>query len=277
MALPEFVYSPPLCSWHAVAPAPAFYSWRRVFPFLEPLLAFRGAILEEALAVGRSGGGSGASSSSGDTTTTGSSSSSSCGAAAAAAPASGGRWFDWPETTLYDAAGGASWRVLPFCHTFPASDASKTAWLAPAAAACPQTAALLRRIPGLRTALFSRMGPGTVLEPHAGWADLSNHVLRVHMPLLVPGEEEAAAAAAAGGGGGGARSCGVAVGEEVHFHRTGEFIVFDDSKMHSAFNSHATGERLVLIFDLARPPGLPPGQATGATTDELQGFINYFK
>ena len=268
--LPDFLYSPPLCSWNAAAPAPAFFAWRRVFPFLEPLLAFRSAILEEALAVGRRSGGSCASSSSG--------SSSSGAAEEASPPVSSGRWFDWPETTLYDAAGGASWRVLPFCHTFPASDASKTTWLAPAAAACPQTAALLRRIPGLRTALFSRMGPGTVLEPHAGWADLSNHVLRVHMPLLVPGDEEAAAAAAAaGGGGGGARSCGVTVGEEVHFHRTGEFIVFDDSKMHSAFNSHASGERLVLIFDLARPPGLPPGQATGATTDELQGFINYFK
>ena len=32
------------------------------------------------------------------------------------------------------------------------------------------------------------MGPGTVLAAHRGWADLSNHVLRLHLALEVPEE-----------------------------------------------------------------------------------------
>ena len=51
--------------------------------------------------------------------------------------------------------------------------------------ACPQTYDLLRQIPNIRTALFSRLGPQTTLSNHRGWADLSNHVLRIHLPLLL--------------------------------------------------------------------------------------------
>lgn len=260
--LPDFPYSPPIVKWRAGEPAPAFYAWRRVYPFLEPLLEWRDVILAEAMAIG--GDGAAASLPDGGDTAA---SAPDGGTAAAAAAAPTPRFFDWPETSLYDGAGGATWRVLPFCHTFPANDASKTTWLPTSTAACPQTAALLRRIPGLRTALFSRMGPRTELAPHSGWADLSNHVLRVHMPLLLPGE----------GGGGGARACGITVGDAVQHHRMGNFIVFDDSKEHSAFNSHPHDTRYVLIFDLVRPPGLPPGKATGATSEELQGFIDYFR
>jgi len=229
--LPSLPYAPPAadCTWGARAPA--FFDWQRVLPFLAPLLAWRRAVAAEA-----------------------------CAPAAAAAA------LAWPEANLYDVAGGATWRVLPFLHTFPAAAPENSVWLAPAAAACPLTAALLRRVPGIRTALISRLGPRTRLAPHQGWAALSNDVLRVHMPLFVPGEAD-----------GGAPCCGVVVEEATRLHRTGDFLVFDDSKMHSAFNTHDTQTRVVLIFDVVRPPGVPRGEATGAATPELLALIDIFK
>lgn len=219
-------YLPPRITFDETRPAPRYYDWRDVFPFLQPVLDAREEIFAELKAA------------------TGMS-----------------KWFDWPETELYAKDEGATWRVLPFCHCIPATDASHLQWLPASASSCPATSSLLRRIPGLRTALFSRLGPSTTLTPHQGWADLSNHVLRCHLPLHVP----------SGG------ACGMVVEEEVKLHRVGEILMFDDSKVHYAFNSHSSESRYVLIFDIVRPPGLPKGLATGSTTDELQGFMAYFK
>ena len=52
----------------------------------------------------------------------------------------------------------------------------------------------------------------------------------------------------------------------------GQFLCFDDSKTHRAFN-YSQQERIVLILDLARPEHLPLGTATGGHTDELDQFI----
>jgi hypothetical protein len=206
-------------------PAPNYYEWRETYPFLSPLVAAVPAILKELTAATR--------------------------------------WFDWPETNLYSPDEGMSWRVYPFLHTFPATSPASSVWIEESVKACPTTAKLLQSLPHIRTALFSRMGPGTVLSTHTGWADLSNHVLRCHLALHVPDEEM--------------QPCGLIVDGEVRYHRAGEVIIFDDSKEHSAFNHHDSKWRYVLIFDLMRPPTLPPGTATGATTEELQSFIDYFK
>ena len=52
----------------------------------------------------------------------------------------------------------------------------------------PRTTELLKESfgPVLRTALFSRLEPRTILGAHSGWSDLANHVLRVHIPISVP-------------------------------------------------------------------------------------------
>lgn len=223
----EIPYEPPVIGWDPAAEAPAFYDWRATFPFLSTLLRYAPVIWQEVKSTKLS------------------------------------RWFDWPEAHLYDKERGHTWKVMPFCHTFPANDPSKTTWLPDSLAAFPFTATLLQRIPGLRTALFSRMGPSTTLTPHQGWAALSNHVLRVHLPLYIPDE--------------GSNPCGLVVEGEVQHHRSGGFIVFDDSKTHFAFNKHKSENRFVLIFDLVRPPGLPLGTATGDMTAELTGLIDYFK
>ena len=59
-------------------------------------------------------------------------------------------------------------------------------------------------------------------------------------------------------------------------HVEGEIMVFDDSKLHKAFNG-CTEERLVLIVDLLRPPGVPLGTADGEHTPELDAFIEAFR
>ena len=100
-----------------------------------------------------------------------------------------------------------------------------------------------------------------------GWADLSNHVLRCHLPLVVPPPVP----------GTGQPSCGLVVNNRRMYHEVGKLIVFDDSQTHYAFNHHPTHSRVVLIFDIVRPASLPRGQAEGSTTAELMSFIDYFK
>ena len=59
----------------------------------------------------------------------------------------------------------------------------------------------------------------------------------------------------------------------VETHQVGRPLCFDDSKVHRAFN-YSNDDRIVLILDIARPPMLPSGTATGGHTDELDDFIN---
>ncbi|CAM9774253.1 unnamed protein product [Hapterophycus canaliculatus] len=151
-------------------------------------------------------------------------------------------------------------QVFPFVHTFPAYDESRRTWIESTCARCPATSALLRRLPNIRTALFSRLGGGSRISGHRGWADLANHVLRCHLPLKVPSDGP----------------CGLWVNEEVQHHAEGEIIVFDDSKLHKAFNE-SSEERLVLIIDILRPPDVPLGTADGEHTPELDKFIDAFR
>lgn len=68
---------------------------------------------------------------------------------------------------------------------------------------------------------------------------------------------------------------GVTVEGETRYHRQGDVLVFDDSKLHLGFN-HCSAHRCVLIVDFARPEHLPPGRATGGQTEALKAFIDYF-
>lgn len=69
--------------------------------------------------------------------------------------------------------------------------------------------------------------------------------------------------------------CGTWVDGCVETHDEGSIIIFDDSKVHRAFN-YSEEERIVLIIDLARPRTLPEGTASGGHTDDLDAFINGF-
>jgi len=178
------------------------------------------------------------------------------------------QWMAWPEQVHYHqapdntdddgAADAVPWTVFPLVHCFPANQLAKRTWIPATCQYLPQTVQLLTDALGdsLRTALFSRLEAGAVLQAHTGWQDLANYVLRVHIPLQV----------APGG------LCGTWVDGCVETHETGRPLCFDDSKTHRAFN-YSTQERIVLIVDLERPHHWPMGTATGGHSEELDAFI----
>lgn len=173
------------------------------------------------------------------------------------------QWTPWPETQHYSVGpnGEVTWTVFPLCYCFPSKDVSQRTWVEETRRCCPQTCALLESVLGdtLRTALFSQLKPQTVLEAHVGWADLANDVYRLHIPLVLPDHSYL---------------CGTWVDGCVETHQVGRPLLFDDSKIHRAFNYHSTESRIVLIVDLARPSTLPPGTAVGGHSDELDQFIS---
>lgn len=162
-------------------------------------------------------------------------------------------WIDWPEYTLYDRPG--SWRIFPFM--------AFGIWSTKNCKLCPGIYNSLLTIPGLKTALLSRMEPRTVLTPHQGWGNLSNYILRCHLGVIVP------------------PSCYISVkdfwGEEKQTHHEGEWIIFDDSKMHYACNGSSVSERIVLIVDVERPPNIPPGKSTIVDSEELTTLVDKFR
>lgn len=103
---------------------------------------------------------------------------------------------------------------------------------------CPRTMAALENVPlclipgQMPSVLFSRLAPGTRIEPHHGAV---NSRLICHLPLVVP------------------RNCGeLRVGNYSRAWREGELLVFDDSVEHEAWN-HSRERRVVLLFDIWRP------------------------
>lgn len=172
-------------------------------------------------------------------------------------------WTPWPEANLYNGeAQAGDWRVIPLLYTFPAYDTSSTKWVGSNCKLCPKTTELLKSIPNIRTALFSKMGAKTRLAAHQGWADLANYVLRCHLPIIVPENEK--------------NLCGMWVDGHVNYHKEGELLMFDDSKWHKAFNV-ADKDRIILIFDVMRPDEIPKGCAEAGHTEKLDEFIAAFE
>jgi hypothetical protein len=173
-------------------------------------------------------------------------------------------WTAWPESVHYaksQSTGQAPWHVFPLCYCFPADDLSNRRWIDATCSHVPNTVSMLRQYAGdaLRTALFSRLEPDSVLEAHTGWQDLANHVVRVHVPVRLPAGD----------------LCGTWVDGCVETHAEDKLLAFDDSKTHRAFN-YSDEPRIVLIVDMERPATLPPGTAVGGHSEELDAFINQF-
>lgn len=112
---------------------------------------------------------------------------------------------------------------------------------------CPVTAGLLGQVPGARSlakhpsgcgnAIFSKLDPGTHLQPHCG---PTNTRLTCHLGVQVPSE-----------------GCAIRVGLETRGWQEGECIVFDDSWEHEVWNN-SDRPRVVLLINFWHP-GLPPG------------------
>jgi beta-hydroxylase len=119
-----------------------------------------------------------------------------------------------------------TWDAFVLCHN--------GGWVADNVERFPVTAAWLRRLPGLRAATFSVLGPGARIPPHRG---ANNGVLRSHLGVVVPGST--------GDGVLEVGSCVVAWEE-------GRAFAFDDSYVHAARNGADT-ERVVLMLETDRP------------------------
>lgn len=116
---------------------------------------------------------------------------------------------------------------------------------------CPVTVATLEQIPNLAMAVFSRMAPGTHIQPHEGWG---SRVFRFHLGLVVPPD------------------CRIRVGADTRAWEEGVCLGFDDTIVHEAWNS-SSEIRTVLMFDVLRPglTGEPYDRQT--VPDELRHRI----
>ncbi len=103
---------------------------------------------------------------------------------------------------------------------------------------CPRTAALMREIPGMTTAMFSILSPRKHILDHRG---PYKGVLRYHLGLIVPEDAE---------------SCRIRVGEDIRHWEEGRSLMFDDTFNHEVWND--TDEtRVVLFVDVLRPLPFP--------------------
>jgi beta-hydroxylase len=103
---------------------------------------------------------------------------------------------------------------------------------------CPRTAALMREVPGMTTAMISILSPHKHILDHRG---PYKGVLRYHLGLIVPQDAEA---------------CRIRVGEDIRHWEEGKSLIFDDSFNHEVWND--TDEtRVVLFVDVMRPLPFP--------------------
>lgn len=123
----------------------------------------------------------------------------------------------WPEQSIYQ----GNWDV------FGLWDLQGTL-LEHNAGVCPNTVSILRQIPNLRTAGFSKLGTGCVISPHKGYSD---DVLRCHLGLVIPDGD-----------------CALKVGDTVYNWQEGKAFTFNDRLLHEAWNRTAS-DRYVLLLD----------------------------
>ena len=93
---------------------------------------------------------------------------------------------------------------------------------------CPITTQTVEKIPGLRTAGFSMLGAGCVIEPHKGYTD---EVLRCHLGLIIPEGD-----------------CALKVEDKIYRWEEGKAFVFNDRFLHEAWN-RTSQPRYVLLVD----------------------------
>jgi len=125
----------------------------------------------------------------------------------------------WPETWLYD----NSWTVFGIIHCAKAVQMGT--------ALCPKTYALLKDIPDLFIAGFSKLAPKTTIYPHRG-----NNIpprYRCHLGMIVP------------------QHCCFTVAGQDYSWKEREWLCFDDAEEHSATNQ-SNEDRIVLLIDILK-------------------------
>lgn len=104
----------------------------------------------------------------------------------------------------------------------------------PNCAACPETAKLISRIPGLNSAFFSILVPGTHIPPHTG---VTKAFLTSHLGIQVPLEWD---------------KCRMRVVNKVVTWEENKILLFDDCFDHEVLNE-SDETRIVLLIQIKRP------------------------
>jgi len=99
---------------------------------------------------------------------------------------------------------------------------------------CPVTDRVLDAIPGVETAFFSILAPGTHIIPHRG---VTKGIINCHLALLVPEKRE---------------QCHMRVGQHAFHWEEGELRIFDDTRKHEVWNQ-TDQDRVVLMLQFRRP------------------------
>jgi beta-hydroxylase len=121
---------------------------------------------------------------------------------------------------------GANWRTF-FLIGFGYE--AKQSWKR-----CPETMKVLSKIPKLRTAFFSILGPNYHIPHHRG---ITKGLIRCHLGLIVPDQRD---------------QCVMRVGTQTFHWEEGRCVVFDDTNDHEVWNK-TDQERTVLLVDVDRP------------------------
>lgn len=98
---------------------------------------------------------------------------------------------------------------------------------------CPVTTALAERIPGLNSAFFSILAPGTHIPAHRG---VTKGLITCHLGLVVPRDGDVR----------------MRVHDRIVRWAEGETLVFDDTWQHEVWND-TEGTRVVLLIQFERP------------------------
>lgn len=104
---------------------------------------------------------------------------------------------------------------------------------------CPRTAALVERIPGMKTAFFSILAAGKHIPAHRG---PYKGLLRCHLALIVPDVPT--------------NACRIRVNGTEAGWQEGKTLIFDDTLTHEVWND-SDSDRVVLFIDFSRPMRVP--------------------
>ena len=116
---------------------------------------------------------------------------------------------------------------------------------------CPRTAALVETIPGLNSAFFSILMPGSHIRSHRG---PTKALVTCHLGLMVPPDE----------------GCRMNVAGNDVLWTEGDWLVFDDTYRHEVWND--TSEPRVILLVQVKQPVRGPGRLVA---DLFLGAIRY--
>ena len=130
------------------------------------------------------------------------------------------------DVDTFDKIGSDKWRtynLILFNRDVPANTKK-----------CPLTTKLLKKIPGMQSALFSFMRPGAYVPPHN---DPAKGVIRYHLALKVPKNRD---------------KCFINVDGRNYHWEEGKGVLFDDVYDHWVRND-SDETRVILFVDILRP------------------------